>query len=57
MIESRSAVVGVVMWLICLVAFWKLNYDPDYLSIGMKIIISAALLPIVYIVTYLVLNK
>ena len=46
-----------IFWAICLLVLWKLMYDPDIIKFPIKIALSIILLPLCYIIIYLMSDR
>lgn len=52
-LDGKTIGIALLLWSVCLLVIWKLMYDPKFLGIGMKIVLSIAMLPLCYIILYL----
>lgn len=54
-IDQKAAVVGGVMWLVCLLGIWAVKFGG--LTLKFKLTLTVAMLPLCYLMAYWQVNK
>ena len=56
-IETDKTGWAFIFWAVCLLVLWKLMYDPKFISLWVKIVLSIVMLPISYLLLVVIGNR
>ena len=49
-LDGQKVGIAFLLWAGCLLVLWKLFYDPAFLSVPLKIVLSIVMLPICFLI-------
>jgi hypothetical protein len=52
-LDGQRVGIAFLLWAACLLILWKLMYDPQFMSMPIKIILSIVMLPICFVILQL----